>query len=454
MNLFDAINNTTTTTNGMVAHKSTNSACLDLFFTIATARGANLIPQFQAALKEDSLLALRILLWSRDVRGGAGERQRFRDLAKYYFSTAPNYSDVVSILNKIPELGRFDDLHSFVGTPYEVEALNVQVEAIKAGNGLAAKWSPRKGPIAAKLREMLQLSPKGYRKTIVGLTKVVEQQMCAKQWTEIEYSHVPSVASKNYGRAFRRHDETRYQGYLDAVMTGEKKMNATAIFPHDIVKACYGYGDTSQADAQWKSLPNYLEGVDERILTVCDVSGSMSGMPMDVSISLGLYFSERLEGVFKNNIVTFSSSPAFVTLKGGKLSDRVKELSHVNWGMSTDFEKVFTTLLDVAVRENVPQEQMPTKVLCISDMQFNAAGRFTAKDMLKDKFSKAGYEMPQLVFWNVANTLTGNVPVTMNTEGVALVSGASPAVIKSVLGGDLNPMSVMMKTVMVERYRI
>src|SRR5690606_38803625 len=226
-----------------------------------------------------------------------------------------------------------------LGTAYEMDALHVHAVGIKSGNGLAGKWAPRKGVIANKLREMLEYTPKQYRKTIVGLTKVVEQQMCANQWDKIEYSHVPSVASKKYARAFARHDAERYSQYLYAVMGGEEKRNASAIFPHDVVKGIFN--NPQQADAQWKSLPNYLEGTDERILTVCDVSGSMGGLPMDVSVSLGLYFSERLEGVFKDCVVTFSERPDFIKLSGGTLSERVRELRGIHWGMSTNLEAVF-----------------------------------------------------------------------------------------------------------------
>src|SRR5690606_36176608 len=318
--------------------------------------------------EENSDLALRILQWSRDIRGGAGERQRFRDLL-VAMSDKLESKEMISLLFKIPEIGRYDDLHVMVGTKYERYALLVHAKGILKGDGLAGKWAPRKGVIANKLREHLQMSPKQYRKTIVGLTKVVEQQMCANQWDKIEYSHVPSVASKKYARAFGRHDAERYSQYLYDVMTGEKKMNASAIFPHDVLRGVFN--NASQANAQWKSLPNYLEGTSERILTVSDVSGSMHGLPMDVSISLGLYFSERLEGVFKDCVVTFSERPDFIKLSGGTLLDRVRELQQINWGMSTNLEAVFDKLLSVALDNSLPQDQMPTKILLISDMQFN-----------------------------------------------------------------------------------
>ena len=388
------------------------------------------------------------MLWARDIRGGAGERKRFRDMSAL-LSKFLDKETKVKVINKIPEIGRYDDLHAFVGTEYEQISLNVHIEGIKAGNGLAAKWAPRKGDIAVKMRELWGVTPKFYRKTIVGLTKVVEQQMCANEWNDIEFAHVPSQAYRIYANAFKKHEEQRYTTYLEKVMTGEEKMNASATFPHEILKGVSK--NAQQSDAQWKSLPNYLEGVNESILTVCDVSGSMSGTPMEISIALGLYFSERLEGVFKDCVVTFSERPKLLKLSGGTLSQRMSELSRVEWGMSTNFEAVFDIILDAAKKHSLPEKDMPTKILVLTDMQFNAAGSFTAFEMVQDKYWQAGYEMPQLVFWNING---GNSPVTFSQKGVGIVSGSSPSTIKAVLGGDIDPVRIMEKAIMQERYTL
>lgn len=447
-NLFTAVNNMTTTENGMTAYKSTLNPLVDLFLKIGASRDTNLDKEFGDALACDKDKALRILLWARDVRGGAGERKRFRDMS-VLLSKFLDKETMGKVINKIPEIGRFDDLHVFVGTDYEQIALNIHIEAIKAGNGLAAKWAPRKGDVAVKMRELWGVTPKFYRKTIVGLTNVVEQKMCSDKWEEIEFSHVPSQASRIYANAFKKHEEQRYTSYLEKVMTGEEKMNASATFPHEILRGLRS--DAQQADAQWKSLPNYLEGVDESILTVCDVSGSMSGIPMEISIALGLYFSERLEGIFKDCVVTFSERPELLKLSGGTLSQRMSELSRIDWGMSTNFEAVFDTILDAAKKHSLPEKDLPTKILVLTDMQFNAAGNFTAFEMVQDKYSQAGYKMPQLVFWNING---GNSPVTFNQKGVGLVSGSSPATIKAILGGDIDPVKVMEKAIMQERYTL
>lgn len=454
--LFEAMQNDTVTTNGMPAYKSSLSKVLDLFFKIGTSRGADISAVFKDALNEDAELACKVLLYGRDIRGGNGERQRFRDLLLALVNDFSIPHDLkIKVLDKVPEVGRYDDLHCLTGTAYEHPALTVHLNAIKEGHGLACKWAPRKGPISVKLREMWDVTPKFYRKHIVSHTQVVETQMCKGQWGEISYKGVPSVASKVYAKAFKRQDGERYGAYLESVMNGETTMNAGAIFPHDIYNS--SNQGSPQADAQWKSLPNYLEGVDERIMVVSDVSRSMEGMPMAVSVSLGMYFAERLEGVFKDCLITFSEKPSIFKMKSLTLHQRILEVSSMNWGMSTNLESVFDLVLDKAVEYGLPAEQLPTKVLIISDMQFNSAisdSPDRALNMIRKKYEKAGYEMPQLVFWNVNSSDSGNIPVKFNDSGVALLSGSSPAVIKACLGADLDPVKVMMKALSDPRYSL
>lgn len=446
-------NDMTTTTNGMAAYGEVGDKVLSLFFKIGTSRGVDMTQAFLDAYAQSPDLALRVLLWARDIRGGAGERQRFRSLLQKALDVSGNYN----LLAKVPEVGRYDDLCVLVGTPYEEMALAVFLDGIKVGNGLACKWAPRKGPVAAKLRAMWGVSPKFYRKHLVQHTQVVEQLMCAGKWDEIVYSHVPSVASGIYGKAFGRHDQGRYQAYLEAVVKGEAKMHASAIFPYDIFRNV-ARGNAEQADAQWKSLPNYLEGVDERIIVMSDVSGSMNGLPMDISVSLGLYFAERLEGEFRNCLLTFTSEPELVKLKeGATLQENFRAIQRMDWGDDTNLEAAFDAILKNAVRYNVPAEKMPTKLLIISDMQFNeciSGSSDTALEMIQRKFAEKGYEAPDVIFWNAASGDSRNAPARFNQSGVALVSGSSPAVVKSVLGGDIDPVRVMLKTILVDRYTV
>jgi uncharacterized protein with von Willebrand factor type A (vWA) domain len=135
-----------------------------------------------------------------------------------------------------------------------------------------------------------------------------------------------------------------------------------------------------------------MEGCTERILPVCDVSGSMQGQPMDVSIGLGLYISERNEGPFKDLVLTFSAEPQFHMVQGNTLTDRVHNLRKADWGYNTDLNKTFRMLLDRAKAGNVAQEDMPTKLLIISDMEFDAAcDKHTNFDVIKVMYEEAGY---------------------------------------------------------------
>lgn len=239
MKLVDALRqNDTVTENGMTTNSSSLNHCVDLFFTIGAMRGQDrdrLIRNFSLALLEDSTRAMKILFWVRDVRGGAGERQVFRDVMKYL---AEDHTDFLrKNIPYISEFGRWDDLLTLVGTKLEVEALTQVRWGLEVKNGLCAKWMPRKGPVAAKLRSLMEMSPKQYRKTLVELTNVVETQMCANEWENIEFGKLPSVASARYQKAFWKRNEEGYKSYIASLQKGEAKINAGAIYPYDVTKA-------------------------------------------------------------------------------------------------------------------------------------------------------------------------------------------------------------------------
>lgn len=476
MKLVDALRqNNTVTENGMATNSSSLNACVDLFFTIGAMRGQDktrLISKFSLALLNDSNRALKILFWVRDIRGGAGERQIFKDIMVYLAENHPDF-----LRNNIPyisEYGRWDDLFVLIGTKLEKEAL-IQIRwALENKNGLCAKWMPRKGPIANKLRQFLEMSPKQYRKTLVELTNVVETQMCSNEWEKIDFGKLPSVASARYQKAFWKRNEAGYKAYIASLQKGEAKINAGAVYPYDVTKSLQR-GNSDVAVEQWKALPNYMEGSEERILPVVDVSGSMSSPAggnknvtcMDISLSLGLYISERNEGAFKDAFITFSANPTLQYLKGN-LRDRFNQLSNAEWGYNTDIEKVFDLILNQAKKNSVPESEMPTKVLILSDMEFDAAsgsrsGGFygprsantwnpTAQQMIEQKYASAGYKMPQIVYWNIQSR-GDNVPVAFDKTGTALISGFSPSILKSVIKGELtSPVAIMDETILSPRY--
>lgn len=457
-------NQTTTTVNGMAARKSTADACVDLFFKIGASRGKDIIPQFVAAYVENRELALRIAQWARDVRGGAGERELFRQILAYLDKHDPDAAK--ALLNKVPEIGRWDDI--FVADATKEHAFNLLKSALQEGNGLAAKWTPRKGVLAAQIRNYLGWTPKFYRKTLVGLTDVVEQKMCAKEWAKINFSHVPSVAAARYKSAFYRNAQEAYSAYVNALVNGESevKVNAGAVYPYQVIQGL-GYRNMSKTETdlvqmQWESLENFVG--DANILPMVDVSGSMycdagrntSTTCLDVAVSLGLYLADKNKGKFKDAFLTFSSNPSLEYIKGN-IVQKVSQMKSAQWGMSTNLERAFKLVLKTAKENFVPNEEMPETVLILSDMQFDSCTELSdsAIQMIQREYEAAGYKMPQIVFWNL--NAYDNVPVKLNQAGVALVSGFSPSIMKAVLSAsieDFTPEKIMLEAIMSPRYDI
>ena len=467
----DALTNDTVTANGSPAFKSTLNANVDFFSQVGAMKTwteKQILDAFQKAFKEDQDIAIRTLLWSRDVREGAGIRKVMKTVLNNHdkiegFSAA----FLIAIIYSLPHtFGRFKDLlefepnstqekHAFIA--YRTVLMQPQHPLI----GLAAKYAPRKGFLAKRFARAMGYSDmRAYRKYVVSLTNVVEQKMCAKEWDQIEYDKVPSVAFSNYRNAFTKRDNDRFLNFVEQVNNGEKKINAGAVYPHEVVKNRSQSKDAVKA--QWSQLPDLVpEGVN--ILPLSDVSGSMTGEPMGVSVALGLYLSERNKGPFKDVVCTFHSDPVFLKLTGD-INERMDTLLRSDWGDSTNFNAAFTKMLDIAVNNKVRQEDMPTHFLVISDMQFDQSesgwgSRNSGKtnfEEVKQMFDDAGYKMPAMIFWNVA-AYENKQPVTFNEQGVACVSGFSPNILKSVLSADLSnltPEKMMLDTVMVDRYNL
>lgn len=449
----------TLTFNGMVTNSTSLNSNVDMFFLAGASRN---MPEkdieilFQKAIVENPLVALKTLFWSRDVRGGAGERRFFRICSKFLNKNYLSY--VEKNAKYIPEFGRWDDIFELD----EKIILPLIKEGLDNENGLLAKWLPRKGDFANKVRRYLGLNPKEYRKLIVGLSDTVEQKICAKDWEEITYPHVPSVAMNKYRKAFLKNDPNRFNEYIALVNDGKEEIKAGVLFPYQLYQAYKRNENKAAVEAQWKNLPDYMADSNERIIPVCDVSGSMKSSygntkltPMDVSVSLGVYISERNKGIFKDAFITFSEIPTMQYLKGS-LYERLRQLNQADWGMSTNLESVYNLILKSAVNNSISEDEMPTKILIISDMEFNGCVRNnsdTAIKMIERMYSDAGYKMPEIIFWNVNGRL-GNVPTRNDKKGVGLVSGFSPSILKSVLQGNVDtPESLMLKTVMSDRYK-
>lgn len=447
------------TENGMASFVSTNDPVVDLFYHIGAMRGKNVLPLFHKAFNTDPILATKVALWARDIRGGAGERQLFRDILLYLEEKDPALAK--RIIPKIPELGRWDDLLVFQSDDLKVAAyLKIYFELTQGKNGLLAKWMPRQGPQAVEIRNTFGWSPKRWRKTLVSLSSTVEQQMCAKDWNEINFDHVPSVAASRYQKAFKRNAKAAYETYVTGLKTGVRKINAGAVYPYDITKNLT-HGNELVAQAQWDALPNFVG--KQKYLPMVDVSGSMSGYnlgpnltALDVAVALGLYFADKNTGSFKDVFCEFSSTASLHVLQGNLLA-KFTQLRRMHWGMSTNLHGAFEAVLRHATINDISDEDMPEGILIFSDMQFNNCVSYddTAYQMICRKYQNAGYSVPKVIFWNIASRNVDNAPVAFNQKGVALVSGYSPAVFKSIASGKyVSPRDIMLETINKPRYEL
>jgi hypothetical protein len=459
------------TENNMKARATSANAGVDLFYSIGASRGKDIIPAFVASLDENEDYALRISQWGRDVRGGAGERQIFRDILTYLTKTAPNTA--IKLIRKTPVVGRWDDVWAVFGLNDTVDSFILDLISENIGtDGLLAKWLPRKKKVingkdfTGAIRTKFSLTPKQYRKILVKNTSVVETQMCANDFDSINFSHVPSVAHNRYRKAFIKRASESYIKYLTRVKEGTAKVNAEAIFPHDVLRVCGQMKSRSPQEresvlAQWAALPNYLTE-DSSILPLVDVSGSMTASIngtgnitcLDVAVALGLYVADKNTGAFSDCVLTFSYAPQLLNLKGDVLQ-KGEQLIEAHWEMNTNLHAAFDVILKTAVDNSVSQSDMPKTLLILSDMQFDRCVRFddSAAESVRRKYENAGYAVPNVVFWNLDDR--ANVPVRFDELGTALVSGFSPSILRSILAGEsMSPESLMLDAILKPRYDV
>jgi hypothetical protein len=455
--------NKTETENKDTSFHSTGSSCLDFFALAGAVRSrteTDIKSMFYRAWNEDSLTALKLLFYFRDVRGGQGERRTFRIIFK---DLANNYPDVMrKNLILVPEYGRWDDLLELIGTPLQqdmVEIIKSQLskDLMTDRPSILGKWLPSENtssPLTVKkarfLINALGETPKAYRKLLTDLRRkimIVETQMSHNEWTAIAYERVPSRASMLYRKAFGKHDQVRYGEYIKATLSGEKKINTSVLYPYEIYEKVHGNDAT--LESLWKNLPDYVQK-EENALVMADVSGSMIGQPMAVSISLALYFAERNKGKFANHFMTFSESPQLIEVTGNTLYSKFQSIQRSQWGMNTNLGLAFQKILDVAVTNRVPASELPSRLYIISDMQFDQCVRGESTyQTYKRKFEENGYKIPQVVFWNVSARST-QVP-SVKGENTVLVSGLSPVLFKQILQNK-SAEEVMKDIINAERY--
>lgn len=485
--MSDNTNIMTTTEKGAPSLSTTTNKRLDLFFkTVRGITEQNLLPLLEQAWAEDALDTLKLLFYTRDCRGGKGERAIFFTGMKWVIEN--HTQSFLNNLSLIPTFGRWSDLLQFLATGNDqvdeavaqviANQLKEDLSAMNEGKPvtLCAKWCPtehchfdKKVSAVKKICKALGLdgkdAKKQYRKEYLqplrAYLKVIEVFMCAKQWDKIDYSKVPGQAMNKLKKAFTKNDPERFQEYQDKLKSGDKtvKVNATTVEPHDLCRQ-YMHGNTPEdtiIEEQWKEIEKRVEkmGNMSHSIVVSDVSGSMSGTPMEVSIALGILISKFSLPPFTNQVLTFDENPNFFELKGKTLKSRVAELIAAPWGGSTNLQKTFDLILTRAKQGNVRPEDMPTRLYIISDMQFDSADRGykTNHEVIVEKFAKAGYDMPQIVYWNVRANTT-DFAAKSNEQGVAMLAGFSPSLLKAVINGeDFSPYGILREAIDDERYK-
>lgn len=448
------------TANGAITYTRSGSMLLD-FFAQAGAMRKNpdqALDLFKKAFAEDPLKAIKILFYLRDIRGGQGERDLFRNCLQWLGEAFNTYFE--KIVKYIPEFGRWDDMFFDNPACFDLITKQIQADTNNEKPSLLAKWLPtinassKTTKAKAKfIAERLGLDPIKYRKTIRAIRKqleVVEEKMSGREWDKINYSGVPSQAARIYKNAFLKHDEERYGKFIEKAEKGEVKINAGTLYPYQIYNSVQS--DYSRTlEALWNQLPDYTMG--KNALVVADVSGSMSGDPMAVSVSLALYFAERNKGQFKDHFITFSGTPVLQKIVGETLQSKMNSIQRSEWEMNTNLQAVFDLILNTAITNNTTPEELPETIYIISDMEFDRCCEHNTnyKD-IKGKYQFAGYKLPNIVFWNV-NASGGNMPVQKDESGVALVSGFSPVIFKMAVEKK-TPEEVMLDTINNERYSV
>lgn len=488
--MLDALKNEvnyTRTENGALTRESSGSYCLDLFATIGATRSLSekeIINRFIPAFTEHRDLAVKILFYARDVRGGLGERRAFRTILRWL---ADNEQETVrKNIGRIAEYGRYDDLLTLFDTPVEADMLSyikerlmADVEAAGSGKeiSLLAKWLPSVNTsskdavaYAKRIARSLGMTDREYRRILVSLRgkiRIIENNLRCRDYS-FDYAKQPSRAMFKYRQAFIRNDNERYLEFIDRVERKEAKMHADALYPYELIAPLIDTdswgcqltksisdGERAVLNATWDSLPDYTS--DKNCLAIVDTSGSMyqgKHMPAAVALSLGIYIAEHNKGRFKNCFMEFSERPKLIELKGDDFYSKFRYISTFSEIANTNLSAVFNVILSAAVKNGIPKEEMPERLIIISDMEFDicvGGSEKTNFEYARDRYERYGYKLPDIVFWNV-DSRHRQQPVTKNEEGVVLVSGFTPKLYEMVIAGK-TPYEFMIETLTSCRYK-
>ena len=499
LNQMTKDSNVTRTENGGVTRKSTESKVLDMFAVggaYRTRSDEDVILLFKNAFEEDRLLAMKCLFYLRDIRGGGqGERRFFRVAFRWLCNEYPQVAK--ANLKNISEYGRWDDLiYVAEGTQVQTAAFNIIKHQLALDiqcktPSLLAKWMPSQNASNADTRRLghvlanfLGMTSREYRKTLSTLRErinVLERLMSAGRWQDIQFDKIPSKAGLIYRNAFARRDilAKKYEAFAKSKDT---KVNADALYPHDIAHKAFAMRyNTNLEDPTrlmlqkyWDNLKDFCNGREENGIAVVDVSGSMSGTPMEAAVSMGAYIADKAHGPFANHFITFSAHPELVRFEGVDIVDKLNRCVRADWGMNTNVQAVFDMLLNTAKNKHVKPEDMVSKIFIFSDMEFDDCVTFDAStkshygnrwdeyetvssidevnsdlEKIKKQWESEGYHFPKVIFWNLNSRNRTVIPAI--GEGFSYISGFSPVMVETILGGK-DGYDLMLEKLLSKRY--
>ena len=505
-----AENKNVETWNGAVSYSKPdlskdNNGRLSLFFKgIRGLEPEKLYKYLEESASEDLIDTFVLCFHVRDSRGGKGERLLGRHCLAWLCVNYP--VEFKSVSHLLPEYGRWDDLLYLFPSVLKVsdyakmrekytdediedirntqtdivtlfcEQLQQDKKNMKDGLpiSLCAKWTPtecnsldRSTGVYDELVEAMGVTPKEFRKEyntpLRAYLKVVETYMCKNQWSEIDFNKVPSCAMKKLKSAFESHEPDRFKTWAASLKSGETKVNANQLYPHQLVSEIRTKGFADEVvEAQWNVIIQDVRnlGVLSDCIAVVDTSSSMNNpnyLPLDVAVAMGMIISDVTTGPFHGNLLTFNTTPAFAVIPEGTMYERFNAVRNMNWGGSTNLEAVFRLVLDKCVDNKLTPEMVPKRMFIISDMQFNTATdhcgtSVTNMEKIESLYRDSGYVRPQIVFWNV-NGVTSDFPCTTDSNGTVMISGFSPVILKSVMNSkEYSSVSVMRYTLSDERY--
>ncbi len=466
MNLLDEMkkNSKIINTKGSEYYATTYDSNLDVFTMMSRYdSNENIIKLFENALNENKNLALANLLYILDIRNGKGERKIFKTIFQNLCINHPQSAS--KVLPHISSLGRYDYILVGLDTPINDEVISLIKKQLNddlesANPSLLAKWLPShkthnvKNKTAKKIIKSLNLKEKEYRKILSSLRKkinIVEKNLTEKNYENIDFSKVPTKAMLKYTKAYTKRMNKQYLEYKNKVVKGESKINTEGLFSYEIIKNLLWNQniDEDLYNLMWNNQKDVLKECNTNVLVMADTSGSMTyydGIPFATSVGLALYTAQRNKGIFKNHFLTFSSKPYLCEVKGNTIIEKVRNIPC--YIENTDIDKAFELILKIAKENNLKQEELPSHLLIISDMEFDCgvySKNGTNLNGWKEAFNEEGYKLPIIIFWNVAGKING-LPATKFENDIAMISGFSTNLLDNLLAlENYTPNNIMLE---------